>query len=105
MNGGAGGRTCTRIIDDGMLMRSPMVEGGGTEMRPSSGTSAPDRAEPGDERLERLHTLRKTIRVRDVDEVVDAAVLLEHVDVERHQHAVELRIEPRVQCLSSVEWK
>src|ERR1019366_10603451 len=59
--------------------------------------------QPRGESLEPLGALGEVVGRRDVDQVVDAAVLLHDEDVVLHGHAVELRAEQRVEGLAPVE--
>src|SRR4051794_17155813 len=78
------------------------TEGGGTEGGPADTTSA-SRPEAGDERRERLRAFGVAIGVRHEHQIVDASIFFQDVDVERHEHAVELRVDARVQRLAVVE--
>jgi hypothetical protein len=55
------------------------------------------------EALELGYAALESIGRRDVDDVVDATVLLEHVDVVPHRHPVELCVEEGVHGFSAVE--
>src|SRR5262245_7617990 len=63
---------------------------------------ARDRREALDEAFELRHATIEAIRLGDIVGVVDAAVLLQHPDVELLQHPVEFGDNDGVHCLASV---